>query len=88
LCDVNLCRRPRNDRAQVEYENCENENETRHTPMNWPLPTLLQQHGHCLSRFTALEPLEQKVTRSSIFCGQQSLLRRDVCPGCEMACLC
>ena len=52
LRDVDLRIRTRNETAQSENENCDNQSETRHTPETALPALLLQQHTHCLSRFT------------------------------------
>ena len=61
LGDVDLCARTRSDTTQADNENCDNENEAPHTPVNSAFPALLlPQHTGSLSRIYGVTIAPQK----------------------------
>ena len=87
LSYVDLRAGTRNDSAQTNNENCDNENETRHTPANRPLRPCYNSMPFVCQGFTAAQRSRKSNAIVSFPSGgdreQQTLLA-----GCEITRLC
>src|SRR4029077_14812356 len=88
LGDVDLRTRTRNETAQREHENCDNENQTRHTPAKRPLPPCFYNSTPTVCQGFTKHNRGAKGNASSVFPGSGCREQLHIPAGCETVRLC